>query len=702
MDGEGIPGGDIMGGVNRLRRTMAGLGLVLAILVIGGCSSGPDTAESPSSDGSSTAGHVFDPAEWTVDDGLSAALVVGAEVSPDGSEVAYTVMRAQLADDRNEWTSEVFVAGAGGSDRRRIGEGLSGVNSPSWSPDGTSIAFLAPVEEGDLAGTQQVYSSPSDAGAVATLTALPTGVMGFEWAPQGDRIALLVADVTEPEPGPGGPGDDAQVVDVDPLRLNLWTLEATAGAAPARLTDGEYRIEGFAWSPDGASLAFTHSDAASPDGWHEDISIVDVATGGISPVADSKAAEMNPLFSPDGKTLAFIRGETPTTDFSAWRVELVPVPGTEGGVTKTLAATPNELPMVFAWSADAKSILFEEAVGTGHAIGALPVTGAAPVMYGSGEADLTGASLSDDGSTLGFSMQGFATPQEAYVAPLPTDGTLSPVRVSSENDDIAKMPVPKMEVVSWKSSDGITVEGILSYPMEYEAGVRYPMVLSVHGGPAEKFSESYFGQPDVYPYTVWAEKGYAVLRANPRGSGGYGGTFRAANVADWGGGPYGDLMSGVGKVIEMGVADPDRLAVVGWSYGGYMTANITTRTNRFKVAVVGAGPVNLVSQAGTSDLPEMVPAFMAAYPWENPGLYRDQSPVFSAGKVKTPTLILHGTDDTRVPYSQGQEWYAALRAQEVECQLIGYPRSGHIVREPHLMKDLQLRVLEWVDSHVSE
>jgi dipeptidyl aminopeptidase/acylaminoacyl peptidase len=246
------------------------------------------------------------------------------------------------------------------------------------------------------------------------------------------------------------------------------------------------------------------------------------------------------------------------------------------------------------------------------------------------------------------------------------------------------------------------IEGMLTYPLGYVQGESYPLVLSVHGGPAEYFSQGYFGQPDVYPYPAWASKGYAVLRINPRGSGGYGAAFRKANIADWAGKPYEDLMAGVDAVVAMGVADPDKLAVVGWSYGGFMTANITTRTDRFKAAVVGAGVTDLVSQSGTSDLPDMVAAYMGASPWEDPQLYVSQSPIFAVGAVKTPTLIVHGTDDTRVPISQAQEWYAALRRLGVKTEFVSYPRTGHVVQEPQLLKGVHSRVLEWVGEGVSE
>lgn len=639
--------------------------------------------------------HELDSSAWTVEDGLSGALIVETDISPDGSQVAHTVMRAHLAADLNEWSSQIHVAGPRGENAWEVGEDAGAVSSPQWSPDGSLLAFLATGAD----GVKQVCAAAVGGATVETLTAVPSGVAEFGWSPDGDRLALLIIDPEASEIGTGGPGDDAMVEGAT-TRVNLWTVAAEPGSPSRQLTRGDYRIESFDWSPDGGSIAFAYADASESDGWHEDIAVVDTRDGAVTPLATTEAAETGPIFSPDGSTIAYSRGETPTADFSAWRVVLSPTPGATGGISKVLAKTPNDRAMLFGWSPDGEHIMFEEALGTGHAIGVLPVSGAEARILETPAADVSAVSLSRDGTMLGFAMQGFKTPQEAYLAPVVLKGSLVPTSVSHQNDNVGEMRVPKMEILRWTSTDGIQVEGILTYPLDYEVGRRYPLVLSVHGGPAEKFSQSYFGQPDVYPYAVWASGGYAVLRANPRGSDGYGAEFRAANVADWDGGPYDDLMAGVDAVIEKGIADPERLCVVGWSYGGHMTANITTRTHRFKAAVVGAGPVNLTSQAGTSDLPDMIPAYMGGHPWERTEVYRRQSPVFAANRVKTPTLILHGTEDTRVSYSQAQEWHTALRAGGVDCELVAYPRSGHVVREPQLMRDLQTRTLAWVESRV--
>ena len=240
----------------------------------------------------------------------------------------------------------------------------------------------------------------------------------------------------------------------------------------------------------------------------------------------------------------------------------------------------------------------------------------------------------------------------------------------------------------------------MTYPAGYETGKKYPLMLVIHGGPAGFYTESFIGNRNVYPIATYASKGWAVLRANPRGSSGYGKKFRFANHNDWGGGDYEDLMSGVDHVIALGVADPERMAVMGWSYGGYMTSWVITHTHRFKAAAVGAGVTNLWSFTGTSDIPGFLPDYFDGQPWENFAAYREHSPMNHVQGVTTPTLILHGEADVRVPTSQGYELYNALKQQGVEAEMVVYPRTPHGPREPKFVLDIARRHVEWVEQHL--
>jgi len=246
----------------------------------------------------------------------------------------------------------------------------------------------------------------------------------------------------------------------------------------------------------------------------------------------------------------------------------------------------------------------------------------------------------------------------------------------------------------------VEIEGLLTLPAGYQEGEKVPLILNIHGGPAGSFGETFIGSPGLYPIAVFAAKGYAVLRPNPRGSSSYGREFRAAVRNDWGGVDYRDLMAGVDHVIDMGIADPDRLAVMGWSYGGYMTAWVITQTQRFQAAAVGAGITNLISMWGTNDIPSTLDDYFGGPYWEQSRGYVERSPMFHVNRVTTPTLILHGANDPRVPTTQGFEYYNALNRRGVPVKMVTYPRTKHGPDEPKFTLDIMRRHLEWVAKHI--
>jgi dipeptidyl aminopeptidase/acylaminoacyl peptidase len=363
---------------------------------------------------------------------------------------------------------------------------------------------------------------------------------------------------------------------------------------------------------------------------------------------------------------------------------------------RELAATPDEAPSLVDWSTDSRRIYFNEARGPRGAIYALPVDGPPVVAYRPSRGTLgLGARIS--GNVAGFSRQSPEEPAEAFILKL--DGG-EPVQVSRANANVEKPPLGETRAVTWKSKDGAEVEGLLTLPVNYKPGTRVPLILNMHGGPAGVFAETFTGGPGLYPIATFAAKGIAVLRPNPRGSSGYGGNFRRANLGDWGGGDYNDLMSGVDHMIAQGIADPARLAVMGWSYGGYMTAWVVTQTGRFKAGAVGAGLTNLWSMWGTNDIPSVLNDYFNGPPWESFDLYRDRSAMAHISKVTTPTLFLHGEVDLRVPISQAQEMYSALKRRGVATKMVVYPRTAHGPQEPKFVQNVMQQHLDWVEAHL--
>jgi len=253
----------------------------------------------------------------------------------------------------------------------------------------------------------------------------------------------------------------------------------------------------------------------------------------------------------------------------------------------------------------------------------------------------------------------------------------------------------RTESIRWRSFDGREIEGLLTYPVGYRPGSRVPLLTILHGGPPASFTQTFTGGVSAYPIAAFASAGFAVLRPNVRGSSGYGREFRYANLRDWGGGDFRDALAGIDALVHQGVVDADRLGVMGWSYGGYLTAFAITQTTRFRAASVGAGITDLISYVGTADIPGFVGSYFGGEFWDAPELWHDRSAVLNVKAVTTPTLIQHGENDLRVPISQGYELYTALKRRNVPVTMVVYPRQGHVIDEPKLQLDVMRRNLEW-------
>jgi len=281
-------------------------------------------------------------------------------------------------------------------------------------------------------------------------------------------------------------------------------------------------------------------------------------------------------------------------------------------------------------------------------------------------------------------------------------GSFSPTAVTELHEGIEMPTLGKTELLTWRSEDGrFDIEGLLTYPVDYDPSRSYPLILNVHGGPAGVFVQSFTGSASTYNIQYFAEEGYAVLRPNPRGSTGYGKDFRYANVRDWGFGDMDDLMAGVDEAIDMGVAHPDSLLLMGWSYGGYMTSFAVTRTDRFKAASMGAGLPNLVSMVTTTDIGEYIVAHMDGKEfWEDYDGYERHSAMYRIANVTTPTQVIHGENDLRVPFTQGQEFYRALGRLDVPTEMIVLPRTPHGPREPKLQMEVSKVIMKWFDRHL--
>jgi dipeptidyl aminopeptidase/acylaminoacyl peptidase len=635
--------------------------------------------------------------KWAPETIMQVKAVSNVRVSPDGLRVAFTVGEAVMTEESSETLRQIWLAKSDGSESVPLTFGEKSSTDPRWLPDSSGLVFNS-----KRSGTSQLYLLRLRGGEAEPLTSGKLEVQTFAISPDGQQIAFTASDVKEDEEKRAKAKEDYRWIDEDlsPKRLYVVPIQKAANGKrePRKLVAGNFNVgvadnaTNIDWSPDGKWIVFDRTKSPRANDWPTaDVAMVNVDSGEIRNLAATPAAEMAPHFSPDGKWVAIQVSDNPPTWGGVTRVQLLNV---NTGEKKEIPSTPDANADIVGFSNDGKQIWVGETRGTTDRLYAIDVASNRIADVNSLGEVFTEANLNRTTTYFGLSVQAPDRPPEAFVTR--TDH-FAPVQVSHVNETIAKLPMPKTEVVRWKAKDGLDIEGLLTYPLNYTSGKRVPLLLVIHGGPSGVFRQTFVGNYSPFPVAVFASNGYAVLRANPRGSSGYGQKFRYANYRDWGGGDYNDLMSGVDTVIARGIADPDRLGVMGWSYGGFMTSWVITHTNRFKAATVGAGVTDLLSFTGTSDIPAFLPDYFGGPFWETFDLWKEHSPIVYVKQVRTPTLIEHGEADERVPISQGYELYNALKTQGVPVRMIVFPRQHHGLSEPKMRLQAMKANIEWFD-----
>jgi dipeptidyl aminopeptidase/acylaminoacyl peptidase len=632
-------------------------------------------------------------AQWTPELSMQVKTVTAPVPSPDGKFAAWTQTQAVMDGEKSEMLTHVFLAHADGSGRMQLTRGEKSANAPAFSADSAWVFFAS-----DRSGKRNLYRIAVDGGEAEALTNW-TGTLGaYSVSPDGKWIAFVGREADPSEETVRRQKLDFRVIDDNPKNQPLWLVPVEAdvhGRRPLKKTaTGPWSVGAFDWSPDSRRIAFeVRPTPDADDGRKADIMEVEVESGRIRPIAATAATEAQPRYSPDGRVLAYIRSQQTARRIDGVRIALVNLTDLK---SRDLPATADESPFLSGWVKD--RLFFTEGRGTRSVLYSMPVDGPPAVVFAPAHGTFgNGIALNRAGTHAGLGMQSPDEPVEAYVMDV---ASLKPVRVSAANTDLPKQPVGETRVIKWKAKDGKEIEGLLTLPVNYDKAKRYPLILNIHGGPAGAFGETFIGASGAYPIAAFAAKGWAVLRPNPRGSTAYGLNFRSANVNDWGGGDYQDLMSGVDAAIQMGVADPNRLAVMGWSYGGYMTNWVITQTTRFKAAAAGAGLSNLISMWGTNDIPSTLDDYFEGTWFDQPERYIRMSPLAHVDKVTTPTLILHGEADIRVPTTQGYEMYSGIKRKGVPAEMVVYPRQPHGPQEPKMVLDIMRRHIAWMEKYL--
>lgn len=630
---------------------------------------------------------------WSPTQTIKHKVISTVRVSPDGGKVVYAVKELKTIEGKSEFINHLFISDINNTNTIQLTQGEKNNINPKWSPDGKKIAFVS-----NRNGKNNLYCLNLAGGEAERLTDLKTGINDFKWSTTGNQIAFTSSDFeTEEETGNKKSGNDWFFMNENfkQGRLHLLQLnKKDKNGIPqiTTLSKENRHINSFSWSPDDQWIAYAHAASGGvEDNTFCDISMIKISSGEVKVIANSSVGENQPLFSPDGKFIAYYNLD----EKGIWGGKTsVKIFALENGSVQTLADTPNGPAELIGWSSNGKTIYTLEPFHTSTKIFSLSSDGKQATEWTTGtKGVLSGLELNSKGTHFGFTFQNTSIPQDGYIS---STSSFSALKISNINPELTNLPVPKTELISWKSFDGMEIEGLLTYPLNYEAGKKYPFILNIHGGPAGVFSENFIAVSGIYPLAALAENDIFILRPNPRGSNGYGLKFREANHRDWGGGDYKDLMAGVDYAISKGWADANKMGVMGWSYGGFMSSWIVGHNNRFKVASIGAPAVDLVTQDLTDDIPGFLPSYMEKQPYEDWKVYDDHSPLRFVQNVKTPVLLQHGQADVRVPFSQGIMYYNALKRRGVPVRFLVLPRQPHGPAEPSMILKTAQTNLSWM------
>jgi dipeptidyl aminopeptidase/acylaminoacyl peptidase len=637
------------------------------------------------------------------------------DLSPDGTRVAYVV--TSIDTEKDEYRSTIHVTPAGGGEAVEFTRGPKRDSAPRWSPDGRHLAFLS-----DRDGEErQIYVIPLAGGEARRLTNVDGHAGPASWSPDGTKIAFSARVWVEPRPAEAEARKlwearprhvtkaqyktDGQGYTFD-ARAQLFVVDVATGET-TRLTDGDFEDRAEAWSPDGRTLAFSRTRGEKDEYSWTDIWVRDVVSGAESRVTENVGRATSPSWSPDGGTLACYGTDAQEPGLGDPMVR-VWVVAASGGEARRLThrydraavlLPPPAVTPAPVWSADGSSLMFVASDrGNAHIVRAAVSDGATSVLVG-GERQVAYVSARP-GRAIAFVAGDLESPSDLFVTDWNGRGERRITRLNA--DLLGHLGPVRGERRQFPSPHGGTIDGWLFLPAERRGPA--PLLLDIHGGPAS-FTGSLFSLTYFYRY-VLAARGWVVLALNPTGSGSYGRDFAHAIRGRWGEHDLVELLAAIDTLVGAGIADPDRLAVTGYSYGGFMTSWTVGHTDRFKAAVVGAPVVNQESFFGTSDIG------MWFAPWEMGGgitpereTFRRLSPINYVDRVTTPTLVLHGEADERCPIGQGEELFAGLVASgKVPTEFVRYPGGSHMFiaqGRPSHRVDYNRRVVDWVTRHTS-
>ena len=637
----------------------------------------------------------------TIDQSLEWKSAFNPKISPDGKRAAYEVQKAnweENAFERNLWIVDV----ATGESHALTSAKKSSTNA-AWSPDGKWIAFLSdrPGQIKDTPeGKKQLYVISPDGGEAQQLTKVENDVNAFDWAPDSQRIAFSITDPeTKALKDRKEKYGEYSVVHADYQMTHLWTIEiplaGSAAAEPKRLTDGDrFSVGEFSWSPDGTRIAFSaQKDPDLISSETADLYLVTVNDGAVKKIVSTPGPDRNPKWSPDGTKIAF---ETAAgAKYYYYTNMKIAVVAADGGAPQVLTEAFDEDPGLIGWGPDGIYFAAEQKTYA-HLFRLNPSTKAIEKLSAPDHMASFSFSFSQDYRQVAYRAALENQYAEIYSSSIaPWQGKKS----TAMGDQLKGFSLARREVISWKSADGTTIEGVLYTPSDFSMKKKYPLLVVIHGGPTG------VDQPIVYPdryYPIerFVAKGGLVLRPNYRGSAGYGEKFRALNVRNLGVGDYADVISGVDALIAKGWVDKDRVGSMGWSQGGYISAFITASSDRFKAVSVGAGISDWMIYYANTDITPFTLQYLHATPWDDAEIYKKTSPITYIAKARTPTLIQHGENDRRVPIPNAYELRQALEDRGVPVKMVVYKGFGHGITKPKQQRAVMEENEKWFAQYI--
>ncbi len=617
-------------------------------------------------------------------------------LSPDNTKLVFT--KRDMDPEEGESVTHIWVHDLETGESFQLTNSARGESGPRWLPDGR-VMFTSRRGEGDDA-ENRLWAIPLTGGEAKPFFEDEEAPTGGDFTDDYTRVAFTEeSDRPDKEEWEGREKkkDDGYYAEKKITYTHIWVYDVETGEK-TQITEGDFDQQGPQWSPDGEWIAFTSNRTQSrmgdPDR-SDNSDILLISANGGEPrnlTTFNSGPDRGPVWSPDGTHIAYTGSLRENSGASQSDLFVVPF---SGGAPQNLTQDLDYSVSGAEWSKDGSHIFFSIAKDRTSHFYRVSVNGGEPEMVLPDDEYVYGrAQISEDGTKLLFTGSSLSTPGEVFIADI--DGS-NIQHILSPTNQMEDFELARAELLTWEGADGWEIEGILTYPLDYEAGHPYPMILQVHGGPHGRYSKSFNTGAQI-----WAARGYAVLQGNPRGSSGRTLEFSNANSMDWGGKDFQDIMAGVDHVIEMGVADPERMAIMGGSYGGFMTFWVVTQTDRFKAAIGHAAISDWFSFYGQTDIPHLLEFGFGGLPWDMKGTFERWSPIEYAENVVTPLLITHGEEDRRVPIPQGEQYYRALKKMGKEVEFLRFPREGHGIREPRHRLVLDQEQAKWLEKYLCQ